>query len=178
MAELTPKQSLFVAEYLIDLNATRAAKSAGYSDKTAYSQGQRLLNNVEVAAVIAEKTKKRMDKLEITADRVLKELAALGFSNMGDYMEVTEDGKGFDFAFGNLTREQMAAIQEITVDTTGGANDGERRLVLRNKFKLGDKRGSLELLGKHLQLFTDKLEISGSLNLADAIAEARKRAGK
>ena len=175
--DLTPKQEIFIAEYLVDLNATRAAISAGYSAKTADTQGARLLVNVKVAAEIAKQQGKRLAKLEITAERVLNELALMGFANMLDYISIGKDGQA-DIDLSALTREQAASIQEITVDTTGGAGDGERRLVLRNKFKLGDKRGSLELLGRHLKLFTDKLELSGNVNLADTVAAARKRAGK
>lgn len=159
--ELTKKQQIFVAEYLTDLNATKAAISAGYSAKSAESQGAQLLRNPKVSQVIEKKSAKRLEKLEITAEKVLKELALIGFANMTDYMAVSKDGKSFDVDFSKLTRDQAAAIQEITVDATGGANDGERRLVLRNRFKLGDKRGSLELLGKHLKLFTDKVENLG-----------------
>jgi phage terminase small subunit len=77
--KLTRKQELFVAEYLIDLNATRAAVRAGYSPKTAYSQGQRVLRNVEIHKAIQAAMDKRAEKLEITADRVLKEIAKLAF---------------------------------------------------------------------------------------------------
>lgn len=178
MDVLNPKQSAFVAEYLANgLNATKAAESAGYSAKTAYSSGHRLLKHVEVARILGEKTKSRMDKLEITADRVIRELALLGFSNMLDYMTVGKDGEP-NLDLSTLTRDQAAAIQEISVDMTGGSGDGKRELVPRTKFKLANKRDSLELLGKHLKLFTEKIELSGSLGLADAIAAARKRAGK
>ena len=68
---LTPKQERFVAEYLIDLNATQAAIRAGYSEKTAYSQGQRLLKNVEVAAAIQKALAERSERTKITQDYVL-----------------------------------------------------------------------------------------------------------
>lgn len=68
---LTPKQSLFVKEYLVDLNATQAAIRAGYSEKTAYSQGERLLRNVEVAAAIKIELDKRMNKVDISVEYVL-----------------------------------------------------------------------------------------------------------
>jgi len=175
----TPKKKLFVAHYLANgLNATKAAESAGYSKSTAYSQGQRLLKDVEIAKSLADKQGPMLAKLEITAERVLQELALMGFANMADYLSIDSQGRLQEFDYGAITREQAAAIQEITMDTTGGAGDGERKLVLRTKFKLASKREALELLGKHLKLFTEKVEWSGSVSLADAIAEARKRAGK
>lgn len=130
-----------------------------------------------MAEEISRIQKPRLDKLEITAERVLRELALLGFSNMLDYMTVNEEGSA-DIDLSELTRDQAAAIQEISVDMTGGSGDGKRELVPRMKFKLANKRDSLELLGKNLKLFTDKVELSGSIGLADAIAEARKRAGR
>jgi phage terminase small subunit len=157
---MTPKKKLFVREYLIDRNATRAATAAGYSEKTAYSSGQRLLKDVEVSTEIDCVTAERCKELEITGKKVLDELAKIGFSNMRTYLKPTADGQ-FDLDMENATRDDWAPVQEITVDTTGGTGDGERRRVLRTRLKLGDKRGSLELLGKHLKLFTDKVEQTG-----------------
>jgi phage terminase small subunit len=174
---LNHRQQLFVAEYLIDLNATRAATAAGYSKSRAAVAGAELVRNRKVAAEIVKKQDKRLGKLEITAERVLRELALMGFANMLDYMTVGADGMA-DVDLSKLTREQAAAIQEITVDTTGGSGDGERRLVLRNKFKLGDKRGSLELLGKHLELFTEKVKLVGDAELVERLTAGRRRAAE
>ena len=157
---LSDKQQMFVAQYLTDLNAKRSYIAAGYSENGAEVSACQLLKNPKVAAEIAKVQQKRLGKLEITAEKVLQELAFMGFANMIDYMTI-RDGKLSEFDYSKLTREQAAAIQEVTMDTTGGAGDGERKLVLRTRFKLGDKRGSLELLGKHLKLFTDKFEASG-----------------
>lgn len=71
---LTPKQQRFVAEYLIDLNATQAAIRAGYSVRTAKQQGSRLLTNVDIASAVAGKQAKVGDRLEITAEKVLRDL--------------------------------------------------------------------------------------------------------
>nr|WP_312967783.1 terminase small subunit [Brucella intermedia] len=89
---LTPKQERFVAEYLIDLNATQAAIRAGYSEKTAQQQGSRLLLNVVVQEAIAKGREKTAAKLEITKERIVDELAKIGFSNMLDYMRAGTDG--------------------------------------------------------------------------------------
>lgn len=79
MARLTEKQKRFVSEYLVDLNASAAAKRAGYSEKTACEQGSRLLANVKVQEEIQKRQVKLQGKLEITQERVLEELAAIGF---------------------------------------------------------------------------------------------------
>lgn len=71
---LTDKQRRFVDEYLVDLNATQAAIRTGYSEKTAYSQGQRLLKNVEVAKLLSERAANNSEKLDLSAERVLRGL--------------------------------------------------------------------------------------------------------
>lgn len=164
----------FARAYILDLNATNAAISAGYSEKTARQAGARLLSLVNIKARIAELQKKTADKLEITAERVLRELALLGYSNMQDYVNVNSDGQA-DVDLTGLSRDQFAAIQEISADTTGGTGDGERRQVLRTRLKLASKTANLELLGKHLKLFTEIHEHKGFEGLADQIAQFRKQ---
>lgn len=158
---LTPKQERFVAEYLIDLNATQAAIRAGYSAKSAAEQASRLLINVKVAKAVEAAQAARSARTEITQDRVLKELAKLGFANMQDYMSVTQEGEPFA-DLSKLTRDQAAAITEFTVeDFTEGRGD-DARDVRRVKFKLADKRAALVDIGKHLGMFKDKVELSGA----------------
>lgn len=79
MAGLTPKQLIFCKEYLIDMNATRASIEAGYSKHSADSQGSRMLKNVKVKAYIDKHSRKRLEKLDITADKVMQELANIAF---------------------------------------------------------------------------------------------------
>ena len=153
---------LFAREYVIDLNGTKAAIAAGYSEKTAEAAASRLLRNVKVQALIDKLTAERAKRLDITADRVLEELSRMAFANMLDYMGVQQNGSAF-VDLSKLTREQAAAIQEITVDEYTEGRGEEARQVKRTRFKLADKRGSLELLGKHLKIFTDKVEHSGQV---------------
>ena len=68
---MTPKQKLFVKEYLVDLNATRAAISAGYSEKTACEQGSRLLRNVQIQAEVNKRAAKITEKLDISTEYIL-----------------------------------------------------------------------------------------------------------
>lgn len=171
---LNEKHKRFVAEYLIDLNATKAAERAGYSAKTAKQQGSRLLTKADIIKAVGDKSEKRVEKLEITADRVLQELAKLAFANTSDYIQITDKGEAF-VDLSKLTRDQAAAIQEIRVDETGGGSgDGRRERVQRTTFKLADKGLNLERLGRHLKLFTDKVEVSGLDGLYERLQEARK----
>lgn len=160
-ANLSKKQEIFVAEYLVDQNATRAYIAAGYSATGAAQSASALLRNPKIASHLAKVQGKRLEKLDITAERVLAELAKMGFANMLDYLEIDATGNA-TINLAKLTRDQGAAIQEVTIEefmerTGPGKEDVER--VKRTKFKLGDKRGSLDLLGKHLKLFTDNVNL-------------------
>lgn len=101
MKKLNPKQTRFVQEYLIDLNATQAAIRAGYSKKTARSIGQRLLTNVDIAAAISEAQKTIAERVGITLERWLNELSLIFFADMQNYVDVDTDtgaarAKGYD----------------------------------------------------------------------------------
>lgn len=141
---LNPKQQRFIAEYLVDMNATQAAIRAGYSARTAKQQGSRLLTNADVVAALARKQAKIAGKLEMTAERVLAELALLGFSNMQDFASTDAAGKP-EIDCSRLERDQWAAVSQIKIDEDGAIT-----------LKLYDKRAALVELGKHLGLFTEK----------------------
>ena len=86
---LNERQKRFCDEYLIDLNATQAAIRAGYSPKTAYSLGQRLLKKVDIQEYLQKRLKNREERTEVTQDRVLKELAKVAFHEAADYTDAT-----------------------------------------------------------------------------------------
>lgn len=167
---LNPRQEVFVREYLTDLNATRAAIAAGYKPTAAKVTGCRMLTRGNVAVAIEKQRQERLAKLGIRADRVLEELARLGFSNMLDYIQVENGDAYIDLS--KLDRQTAAAIQELTVDEYTEGRGEQAREVKRTKFKLSDKRGSLELLGKHLGLFADRVELTGADGGALAIKVA------
>jgi phage terminase small subunit len=91
-------------------------------------------------------------KLEVSAEAVISELAKLAFANMADYISIGADGEPvLDFA--SLTRDQAAAIQEITIDEFSEGRGADARRVRRVKFKLANKRTALMALGTHLGIF-------------------------
>lgn len=175
MNKSSQRYERFAREYVIDLNGKRAAIAAGYSENGADSKASQLLGKVKVQRLVARLQSERATRLEVKADRVVEELARLAFSNMADYMEIDEDGKPVGLNLRSLTRDQAAAIQEISEDATGGSGDGERRLILRTKFKLADKGANLERLGRHLGMFPNKVEHNLDSSLAELIAGFRKR---
>ena len=106
---------------------------------------------------------------------LLSELSRMGFSNFLDYVNITEEGDAF-VDLSSVTQEQAAAIQEVTVNEYMEGKGKDARKVKRTRLKLVDKIRSLDLLGRHLKLFTDRIEVSGLEGLPDMIAAARKRA--
>jgi phage terminase small subunit len=162
MAELTPKQQLFVNEYLVDLNATQAAIRAGYSEKTAQQIGAENLLKPVIAAAIQSAMDKRSNKLEITADRVLEEIAKLAFFDPRKFF----NADGSPIPIQDLDDDTAMALSGIDVLEEFEGSGKDRVFVgYTKKFKLSDKKASLELLGRHLKLFTDKIEHSGKLEV-------------
>jgi len=170
---LNDRQKRFVAEYLIDLNATQAAIRSGYSQKTANEQGARLLAKARIRQAVDEGQNRTLGKLEITRERVLEEIACLAYSDIADY--VREDGTIDWPLIKSLPRQKRVAIQKLIVDTTGGSGDGKRKVVERTRFECASKIQALELLGRHLKLFTDKLEVATDGAVAERLAAGRKR---
>ena len=148
---MTKKQKLFCDEYLIDLNATQAAIRAGYSTETAKAIGCENLTKPDLRAYIDRAMAERSRRTGVNADRVVQELAKIAFVNAPDVIDpetatIKEDALA----------EDTAAIQSVKVKTFG--EDG-----LEREIKMADKLKALELLGKHLGMFRDKVELSGSL---------------
>jgi len=147
----TEYQQRFVEAYLLDPNATQAAVKAGYSKRTAYSQGQRLLKHVEVSREIAKRRKEREARSAKSGDDVIAELEKLAFTNMTDILEFGPNGvrvKDSD----TLPAAVQAAIESVQESRDKDGN------VTSIRIKLHDKKGSLELLGKHLGVIKDKVE--------------------
>lgn len=148
--KLTPKQKLFCKYYLISLNATDAAIKAGYSKKTANRIGTENLSKPVIREYLESQMKRREEKLDITADKVINEIAKLAFANTTDILEITDHG----VVIKDLTKLDTSCISsaEEVFDKEG--------MRLGVKIKLHDKTKNLELLGRHLGLFKDKIEHS------------------
>lgn len=144
---MTPKQEQFVREYLIDLNATQAARRAGYSEATANEQGARLLANVSVQEAIAAAKAARAKRTEVTADRVLRELALIGFADIGEVIEVEDDGGVSVRKLDGLPKRVRRSIAELT-QTTSYGKDGDKSVRL--SLKHHSKTAALKMLMDHL----------------------------
>lgn len=138
VAKLTEKQKRFVAEYMVDLNATAAARRAGYKDPNI---GRQLITKNNVSAEIAKRREQLQSKLEITQETVLQELAAIAFANGTDFVTVTGAGLLCVKPTNEVAKEKLPAIAGIKYNQMG------------IEIKLHDKVRALELLGKHLGVF-------------------------
>jgi len=158
------RHECFAQEYIIDNNRTKAAERAKYSKKTAHVQGSRLLSNVKIQQRIAELRAKREERTQVTQDKVVKELALLGFSDLKDYITIDNltgaiQAKGFEEMPGETSR----ALQSIKEDRVIKEDaDGKKTTVYdKVSFKMHDKIRALEILARHLGMLVERHEVTG-----------------
>lgn len=191
LKKLTEKQKLFCDEYLIDLNITRAYKAAYpscKSDEAAASNGNRLIRNDKVKEYIAERIKEREQRTEITQDQVLKELAKIAFADITDFVEIVEETKEHTYVdeFGDF-ETRKTSVKEVEIKTTKDIPQDKLGAIASIKqgangieIKTNDKVKALELLGKHLGMFTEnlKLDIDESKKFKDVVNQINKAGGE
>ena len=161
--KLTAKQIRFVDEYLVDFNGTQAAIRAGYSEKTAAATAARLLRNVNIQAEISRRQKDLQRRTEVTQERVVMELARVAFADATDFVQVEtriinrgEVKVPIELAVHKETAELSADQRAAIASIKQGANGVE--------IKLHDKIKALELLGRHIGMFNDKLDIKATIS--------------
>jgi phage terminase small subunit len=172
---ITPKKQRFVDEYLVDLNATQAAIRAGYSAKTAHSQGPRLLDDVGVKELIADAMAKRAEATKITAERVLQELGRVAFFDPRRLL----NADGFPKPINELDDDTAAVLAGMDISEEFAGSGEERRFVgYTRKVRMADKVAALNLAMRHLGMLTDKLEVKDVTTRADRLRQARERKAK
>ena len=153
-------QERFAQEYLVDLNATQAAIRAGYSPKTAASQGTRLLRKVNVIEIIDRLKAERAKRTEITADRVLKELAAVGFSDLRRVMD--DDGNMMNpDEWDEDTARAVSTVEITTRSIVDEEGEGPAVVERTHKLKAWPKVSALQQIGNHLGMFPSRHEHTG-----------------
>ena len=176
---MTDRQVIFANEYLIDLNGTRAYKEAYphvKNDNTAAAAATRLMNNPEVKDYIDKRIKDRLERIEVTQDDVIQELAAIAFANGSDYAKVVTkpvmiqtsegdyvpalDSEGNQMYYQAVEIEETEELTKRQIKAISGIKQGKNGIELTTY----DKVKALELLGKHLGIFKDKVEVSGNIN--------------
>lgn len=161
---MTEKQKIFADEYLIDLNATRAYRAAYPSvkkDETAAAAAARMLRNVNVQEYISDRMQERQQRTEVTQDMVVKELAAIAFARATDYVEIRSNG-----VCGTVVIKPTTNLSDQQIRAIAGIKEGANGIEV----KLNDKEKALELLGRHLGMWNDKLDINAPA-IDDSIKE-------
>ena len=152
MVKLNAKQQRFVEEYLIDLNATQAAIRAGYK-KSEYTDtnANKLLENTRIREAIEKAIAERSKRTGINQDRVIQELARIAFVNPKKLIDPEDASVRAD-----ATEDDLACIQSVKVKTMSG----EKGYSEEREIKLNDKMKALELLGRHLGMFQNNMNIT------------------
>lgn len=192
MATLTECRKRFADEYLIDLNGTRAYKAAYPNvkkDDVAAAAATRLLKDVKVQEYIDKRMKDREKRTEVTQDMVVRELAAIAFSDASNYARViekqavitTESGQRIPLVDEN---GQPVMINDVELTLTDSLSDEQKKAlsgIKRGKHGIEvascDKVRALELLGRHLGMFKDKVEVSGLQAEMSKLDELLKQVG-
>lgn len=164
MGKLTPKQNAFVQEYLVDLNATQAAIRAGYKSKTARQIAAQNLSKLNIQTAIEEGMKEREKRTEVTQDMVIQQLAKIAFLDIKDVVTWAE-GQGIkirdsDEVDGTVLTEVSETLSE------GGWT---------KKVKMSDRMRAIEMLGRHLGMFKDRVEHTGKDGGPIEVDDARER---
>lgn len=151
---LTPKQTRFIQEYMLDLNATQAAIRSGYAKNGAEVTGSRLLRNPKLAEALASAKKERAESLKIDADWVLKELVSLYYKCIGDTKPLLQ----------SRSKKHL--------------RDGAGNALYT--FNAGGAARALELIGKHVdvQSFKDRVEHDVGMSLIERLQAGRDRASQ
>lgn len=172
---MTDAQKRFCDEYLIDLNATRAYKVAYprcKKEETANAASSRMLRNVKVQEYISKKQQEIEKRTEVTQDMVIKELAAIAFSKASDYAKLKKmkrnvpifDGEDIvDYKEEEYTGIEFTPTDELTEEqkkALSGIKEGKFGIQVDSC----DKVKALELLGRHLGMFKEKVTIDGNIN--------------
>lgn len=149
--KLTAKQKRFCQQYMIDLNATQAAIRSGYSEKCAPEIASENLIKPNIQAYIHELQRNLEEKTQITTEKVLMELARIGFANVQDFV----NGGNSILELKHMEREKVAAVSSITstVRETVGKRGSPGEVTTVTKITFHDKVKALEDLGKHLGVF-------------------------
>lgn len=168
--KLTAKQKMFVHEYLVDLNATQAAIRAGYSEKTAEVIGFENIRKPNIEKAIQKAMDERAKRVDVTAERVLQELAHMAYDDIKNYLSYRTEKTLLDY---DDTGKPIIGYKQVVdvLDSDVVDTRNIQEISINNKgefkFKLYSKADALNALGKHLGMFTDKSEVKMTVSVED-----------
>lgn len=153
---MTAKQKRFCEEYLIDLNATQAAIRAGYSPESAQQIGAENMSKPVIRARIDTEMAERSRRTGVNADRVVQELAKIAFVKATDVIDPNTAT-----VLDSATEEDKACIASVKFKSSSGESSDS----VEREIRMCDKLKALELLGKHLGMFVDKVETNSPVTI-------------
>lgn len=168
---LTRRQSRFIDEYLLDRNGKKAAIRAGYKPAGAECQASRMLRNVKVETAVKKAIAEQQKRTQVTTDKVL---AALWEVANSDFLDIYQKD-GTLKSIHEMPEETRRAIASIEIKECGTNEDGGSKPSKTMKVRFWDKLRALEMLGRHLKMFSDKIEISHTGGFAEKLKLARER---
>lgn len=154
--KMTPKKLMFCKEFLVDLNGTAAAIRAGYSEKTANEQASRLLADVNIQKEIERLKAERVERIQVNSDEILRELVRLSQSDIRKVFD--EDGALRPMAeWPDAIAACVASVEVDEIFEYEGSGDDRKRVHIgyTKKVKFWDKNKALDMLGRHMKLFSD-----------------------
>jgi phage terminase small subunit len=156
--KFTKKQQVFINEYLLRFNVTKAAQAAGYSEKTAYSIGWELLRKPEIKAEID----RRLDEVRLGKPEVLRLLSDIAHGDMGDFLAIGSMGFGLDLEGAREAgiTKLIKKVKQKTTTFLAKSESAEDREVHEIEIELYDAQSALVTLGKHHGLFTDRIDLT------------------
>lgn len=164
---LTTQQQRFVREYIIDFNGAKAARRAGFTSEFAANTAWKLLQSPKIQDAIKKEQQKLADKMGITPERIIQELALIGFANIKDYVTKDEDGRT-TIDIDSLDRDTTAAL-DIQIEISEGKSRSTN-----TKIKLANKVEALLQMGKHLGMFKEQVDHNVTLTLEQLVNESLK----
>jgi phage terminase small subunit len=172
---LNERQARFIKEYLIDTNGKQAAIRCGYAAKGAEVTASKLLINPKVAQALAAAQANLEKRMDINAEKIMQELAIIGFSDIQNYLKIDPDtgavsAKGFD----EMPPGASRAIESIKEDRVIKESADGKSVTVYDKFyfKLHPKTAALELMMRKLGMLIQKLDLSGKVDSGLSYEEA------
>jgi len=155
---MTDKQARFCEEYMVDLNATQAAIRAGYSENGANRAGCLLLSNIDIQNRIQQLRAEQSERLRIDADYVLKKLTEIADFRLEDVADIDDAGQIVYKPFSEWPERAHTAVIGIDEDRIIKESADGSQVTVHDKIKIRtmNKDKSIENIGRHLAMFTDK----------------------
>jgi len=169
----SPKQARFAELYLVKLDATWAAKEAGYSKKNASQMGYKLVQNSSVSCLIQAGAQARSERTRIEQDWVLTRLARIADVDPREFFD--DDGALKPLSeIPEDVRKTLASLETEGIFLGSGAD--REKVGQTQKLKFPDRLKALEMIGRHLGMFVDRLEVDHGIDLREEILRGRERA--